>query len=227
MIDLNDISKMYPMAGGGVTALKNVSLFVRRGEFVAICGTSGSGKTTLLNIIGCMDNCSEGTYRLDGVHVNALSDEGKSRIRNEKIGFVLQDFALISDQTVLFNVMLPLLLGKTPYIEIRSKAIAALEKVGMQKSLKKKVNQLSGGQRQRVAIARAIVNYPQILLADEPTGQLDSESSKQIMEVLKSLNNQGVTILMVTHDVAVAQYADRVLHVLDGRLIDAVDDASV
>lgn len=219
MIELKDINKIYPVGKEKFYALHDVKLRIEAGEFVAICGASGSGKTTLLNIIGCLDNSSEGEYLLNGVNVAKMSDSRKSAVRNEEIGFVLQDFALIPDRTVLYNVMLPLLLGKTPYSKIRKMAVSALRQVGLADQIKKKVNQLSGGQKQRVAIARAIVNKPEIILADEPTGQLDSQTGIHIMELLKSLNQQGITVLVVTHDKNVASYAQRVITVSDGRIV--------
>lgn len=218
MIELKNISKAFPVGKEKFYALKNVDLHIEKGEFVAVCGASGSGKTTLLNIIGCMDNSSSGTYLLDEMDVSTLPDSKCSEIRNSKIGFVLQDFGLVNDRTALFNVMLPLLLGKTPYRKIHRKALRALKSVGLGELAKKKVNLLSGGERQRVAIARAIVNEPEILLADEPTGQLDSQTGKQIMEKLCELNKKGVTILMVTHDHQIAAYADRVVTVADGKV---------
>lgn len=220
MIELTDISKSYPVGKDKFYALKNTCLRVSSGEFIAIQGASGSGKTTLLNIIGCVDSFDQGQYRLNGIAVESLSDEKKAALRNQKIGFVLQDFALINDQSVLFNVMLPLLLGTRPYREIKKKAQKALEAVGVLDQQKKRVNQLSGGQRQRVAIARAIANEPEIILADEPTGQLDSETGKRIMELLKTLNEKGVTVIVVTHDHTVASYAGRILHVTDGLLLE-------
>ncbi len=222
MIELKNINKIYKVGKEDFYALRDVSLKIDEGEFVAIRGTSGSGKTTLLNIIGCMDNATSGSYKLSGTDINSLGDEGKSTIRNQKVGFVLQDFALISDQSVLYNVMLPLLLGKTPYRKIKSMAMDALNAVGLANQAKKKVNQLSGGQQQRVAIARAIVTKPEIVLADEPTGQLDSETSRQIMEILEKLNSEGITVLVVTHDAEVAAYAKRCLFVTDGRVSEAV-----
>lgn len=219
MITLQNISKIYKTGKEDFYALRDVSLTVEKGDFLAIRGASGSGKTTLLNMIGCMDRCSEGTYLLEGKSVKLLSDEELSRIRNEKIGFVLQDFGLINQQTVLYNVMLPALFSKLSLGDARKKAIDALKQVGLSDQLKKRVNQLSGGQRQRVAIARAIVMNPKILLADEPTGQLDSETGKQIMDLLSALNEQGITIILVTHDEAVASYAKRVVTVADGKLV--------
>lgn len=221
MITLQNISKIYKTGKEDFYALRDVSLTVEKGDFLAIRGASGSGKTTLLNMIGCMDRCSEGLYLLEGKSVKLLSDEELSKIRNEKIGFVLQDFGLINQQTVLYNVMLPALFSKLSLHDARKKAMDALNQVGLSDQLKKRVNQLSGGQRQRVAIARAIIMNPSILLADEPTGQLDSETGKQIMELLSALNEQGITIILVTHDEAVASYAKRVVTVADGKLITA------
>ena len=221
MITLQNISKIYKTGKEDFYALRDVSLTVEKGDFLAIRGASGSGKTTLLNMIGCMDRCSEGLYLLEGKSVKLLSDEELSKIRNEKIGFVLQDFGLINQQTALYNVMLPALFSKLSLGDARKKAIDALKQVALSDQLKKRGNQLSGGQRQRVAIARAIIMNPSILLADEPTGQLDSETGKQIMELLSALNEQGITIILVTHDAAVASYAKRVVTVADGKLITA------
>ena len=220
MIDLQHISKVYPIGKESFYALREIDLHVDKGEFIAIHGASGAGKTTLLNIIGCMDSCTEGTYLLDGVAVNKLPDHKQSAIRNRKIGFVLQDFALVNDQSALYNVMLPLLFGRTPYRQIRQKALAALEQVGLSQKADRKVRLLSGGERQRVAIARAIVTEPVLLLADEPTGQLDSKTSQQVMELLCQLHQSGITILMVTHDADMAAYAQRILTVKDGELFD-------
>ena len=220
MIDLTNISKIYPIGKEKFYALNGVNLHIEKGEFVAVRGASGSGKTTLLNIIGCLDDPSEGTYLLEGQDVSRLSDEKRSAIRNRKIGFVLQDFALLEDRSVLYNVMLPLLLGKTPYFSIRRKAKQALKLVGVGDQAGKKANQLSGGQRQRVAIARAIVSGPSVLLADEPTGQLDSKTGVAVMELLKSLNEQGITVVVVTHDDKVAAYANRIITVSDGQILD-------
>lgn len=219
MIQLQNISKIYPVGKEKFYALRDIDLDIRQGEFVAIRGASGSGKSTLLNIIGCMDNSSDGTYLLEEKDIGSLSDEAKSAVRNAKVGFVLQDFALINDQTVLYNVMLPLLLSKRPYSTIRAKAKDALALVGLSDQERKKASQLSGGQRQRVAIARAIVNEPAMILADEPTGQLDSQTGIQIMEILKGLNQQGITVLVVTHDSTVAAYATRQIHLSDGQIV--------
>ena len=197
MIVLEGINKIYKVGGELFYALKDLDLGIADGEMVAICGSSGSGKTTLLNIIGCLDNPDSGSYYLDGVEVGHLWSSLKAKIRNEKIGFVLQDFALINTQTVLYNVELPLLYSEYPYKAIKAKAIKALEMVGIADQAKKKANQLSGGQRQRVAIARALVTDPDMILADEPTGQLDSSTGKQIIEQLKEINRKGKTLIIV------------------------------
>lgn len=219
MIDLQCVSKMYPVGKETFYALNDVSLHIDKGAFVAICGASGSGKSTLLNIIGCLDTPSRGDYTLEGVSVEKLKDEKLSQIRNEKVGFVLQDFALLNTQSVLYNVMLPLLLSKAPYSSIRKRAKEALQLLGVADQARKKVNQLSGGQRQRVAIARAMVNKPAIILADEPTGQLDSKTGMQIMQILKDLNEQGVTVVVVTHDEKVAAYASQKIIMSDGKIV--------
>lgn len=216
MIELQNISKIYQMGEKEFYALKEVNLTVKQGDFVAIRGASGSGKTTLLNIIGCLDSYTEGTYRLEGQEIGGLSDGKKAEIRNSKIGFVLQDFALINTESVYYNVALPLLFSKVPYGQIKNKVRTALEIVGLADQMDKLANQLSGGQRQRVAIARALVNDPTVILADEPTGQLDSRTGRQIMELLTELNRQGKTVIVVTHDAQVASYCTRQLWVRDG-----------
>ncbi len=219
MIELSNVSKIYKIGINNFYALNNLSLKINDGDFVAVTGASGSGKTTLLNIIGCLDTMSEGEYLLDGNDVTKMSDEKKAKLRNGKIGFVLQDFALIGKQTVKYNVMLPLLFSKVPNKELSDRTDMALEKVGIANQTFKKANQLSGGQKQRVAIARAIVNSPSIILADEPTGQLDSKTGIQIMEVLKSLNDEGITVIIVTHDANVASYAKRQIVLSDGKIV--------
>ena len=219
MIELSNVSKIYKIGINNFYALNNLSLKINDGDFVAVTGASGSGKTTLLNIIGCLDTMSEGEYLLDESDVTKMSDEKKAKLRNGKIGFVLQDFALIGKQTVKYNVMLPLLFSKVPNKELSDRTDMALEKVGIANQIFKKANQLSGGQKQRVAIARAIVNSPSIILADEPTGQLDSKTGIQIMEVLKSLNDDGITVIIVTHDANVASYAKRQIVLSDGKIV--------
>ena len=216
MIELKNISKIYRMGEKEFYALKNVNLKIEQGDFVAVRGASGSGKTTLLNIIGCLDSYNEGTYTLEGQEIGKLNDGKKAEIRNSRIGFVLQDFALINTETVYYNVALPLLFSKVPYGKIKKMVRDALEVVGLSDQEKKLANQLSGGQRQRVAIARALVNDPAVILADKPTGQLDSKTGRQIMELLTDLNRQGRTVVVVTHDAQVASYCTRQLWVRDG-----------
>ena len=216
MIELKGISKIYQMGEKEFYALKNVDLRIEKGDFVAVRGASGSGKTTLLNIIGCLDSYTEGTYLLEGQEIGQLNDARKAEIRNSRIGFVLQDFALINTETVYYNVALPLMFSKIPFGQIRKKVREALETVGLLNQEKKLANQLSGGQRQRVAIARALVNDPAVILADEPTGQLDSRTGRQIMELLTDLNRQGRTVVVVTHDAQVASFCPRQLWVKDG-----------
>lgn len=216
MIELRNVSKIYQMGEKEFYALKDVTLTIEQGDFVAVRGASGSGKTTLLNIIGCLDSYTEGTYTLEGQDIGSLNDGKKAEIRNSKIGFVLQDFALINTESVYYNVALPLLFSKVPYGQIKNKVKAALEIVGLADQSDKLANQLSGGQRQRVAIARALVNDPGVILADEPTGQLDSRTGRQIMELLTELNRQGKTVIVVTHDAQVASYCTRQLWVRDG-----------
>ena len=218
MIDLQEIQKKYIVGKEPFYALYNINLHIEKGQFLAVRGASGSGKTTLMNIIGCLDTPSCGKYFFDGSEIEKLSDGKKAEMRNEKIGFVLQDFALIDTQTVLYNVMLPLLFGKTPFSKIKKAALNALEKVGLSDQAKKKANQLSGGQRQRVAIARALVTAPMLLLCDEPTGQLDSVTGEQIMLLLKDLNEKGVTVIVVTHDAHIASFAKREIVLSDGKI---------
>jgi len=216
MIELRNISKIYQMGEKEFYALKNVNLNIGKGDFVAVRGASGSGKTTLLNIIGCLDSHTEGTYTLDGRDIGTMNDSAKAELRSSRIGFVLQDFALINTESVYYNVALPLLFSKVPYGQIKQKVKAALATVGLADQERKLANQLSGGQRQRVAIARALVNDPGVILADEPTGQLDSKTGRQIMELLTELNRQGRTVIVVTHDAQVASYCTRQLWVRDG-----------
>lgn len=218
MILLKGIGKKYKDGHEDFWALKDIDLDVNAKEFIAICGTSGSGKTTLLNIIGCLDTMDSGEYWLDGQNVSALNQQTMARIRNEKIGFVLQDFALINGQTVLYNVMLPLMLGKGSLKKAKEQAYEALQQVKMESYARKKVIELSGGQRQRVAIARAIVNRPNLLLADEPTGQLDSRTGNIVMSLLEELRSTGKTIIMVTHDKKLAERADRIVSIEDGHI---------
>ena len=216
---MRGIVKQYQMGNEVQTILKGIDLDIEEGEFLSILGPSGSGKSTLMNIIGCLDTFDEGSYQLDGVNVAALSDEKLAHLRNEKIGFVMQDFALLPHKSVLFNVMLPMYFDQTPRREMVSKAKTVLEKLGMSAQEKKRVNQLSGGQKQRVALARALVKSPALLLADEPTGALDSQTGKEIMQLLLERNREGVTLIIVTHDEQVAAYCERTIVISDGKIV--------
>lgn len=218
MIQLKNVSKKYLVDGKPFYALREVNLQIDRGESVAIRGRSGAGKSTLLHILGCLDTYSEGDYFLDGKDLAELSVSEAARLRNAYFGFVLQDFSLINHQTALYNVMSPMLFNKTPFRIMKEKAMAALEAMGVAEQAKKDVLAMSGGQRQRVALARAIVCDPPVLLADEPTGSLDSETETEIMELLSGLHRQGKTLLIVTHDDSVAAYCDRTVTLSDGKL---------
>jgi len=218
LINAADISRHYTMADGTVQALSNVSLKVNVGEFVAITGPSGSGKSTLMNILGLLDTCDSGTYMFSGVDTGMLSDVELSRIRNEKIGFVFQAFNLIPTLSVLENVALPLNYRGMPSAKRLARSKAALEAVGLSARLSHKPYELSGGQQQRAAIARAIAADPELILADEPCGSLDSRSSKEVMELLRSRHECGKTVILITHDLEDAAYADRILTVCDGKL---------
>jgi putative ABC transport system ATP-binding protein len=216
-ISLKDIKKVYHMGDVDVHALRGVDMEVKNGEFVAVMGASGSGKSTLMNIIGCLDYSSEGIYYLDGVHVNTLRKNQLADIRNRKIGFVFQGFNLLPRTTALENVELPLLYDRGSRIkEPRKRAVEALERVGLGDRLSHESSQLSGGQQQRVAIARALVNRPAIILADEPTGNLDSRTSIEVMTLFQELNDQGITILLVTHEPDIALYSKRIVQLRDG-----------
>ncbi len=218
LITVSALNKYYPVGDTRLHALKDVSFEVAKGEFIAIQGKSGSGKSTLLNILGCLDSFENGEYRFLGEDISRMKDSKTARLRNTHIGFVLQDFSLINNKSVLFNVMLPLYFGKTPYGKMKGKALEALKQVGLADQARKKANQLSGGQRQRVAIARAIVGEPELILADEPTGALDSETSGEIMALFQQMNAGGITILVVTHDDAVAGYCRRRITIKDGAI---------
>lgn len=213
-----DISRHYTMADGTVQALDNVDLTVNEGEFIAITGPSGSGKSTLMNILGLLDTCDSGTYMFSGLDTGMLTDVELSRIRNEKIGFVFQSFNLIPTLSVLENVALPLTYRGIPSAKRIARSKSALEAVGLGARLSHKPYELSGGQQQRVAIARAIAADPELILADEPCGSLDSRSSKEVMELLRSRHKCGKTVILITHDLNDAAYADRILNVCDGKL---------
>lgn len=220
ILELKGIYKEYQQGKMKVPVLKNVDFSMEEGEYVAIMGPSGSGKTTLMNIIGCLDQATEGSFILDGQDIRSCTENTMSDIRLNKIGFVFQSFHLLPRQTALANVEMPLNYAKVPRKERRERALKALERVGLSDRVNFRPNQLSGGQMQRVAIARAIVNNPKLLLADEPTGALDSKSGAQVMELFKKLNEEGVTVLMITHDPEIASHARRVVMIRDGELTE-------
>jgi putative ABC transport system ATP-binding protein len=218
MIVTRNLHRVYDMGGEIVRALRGVDLTIRRNEFVAIMGPSGSGKSTLMNLIGCLDTPSEGEYWLNGHRVSELADDELARIRNKEIGFVFQTFNLLPRADALHNVELPLVYGGVASRERRNRAEEALERVGLKDRMSHRPNELSGGQRQRVAIARALVNQPSILLADEPTGNLDSTTSTEIMVLFQRLYGEGQTIVLVTHEHDIAANAHRQVHLKDGRV---------
>lgn len=219
LVRLENIKKVYYQYGIKTEVLKGISLSIKKGEFVSIMGVSGSGKTTLMNIIGCLDTPTEGKYYLEGKDVSKLSDDELSEIRNRYIGFVFQNFYLIPYLTALENVVVPTIYSTKPIKNPEEKAIKLLEKVGLKGKEKNKPNQLSGGQQQRVAIARSLINNPELILADEPTGALDSKTAKEIMEIFKSLHREGKTIIIVTHDPKIAEQTERIIKIEDGRII--------
>ncbi|GAB3907983.1 ABC transporter ATP-binding protein [Larkinella knui] len=216
MINLTNIEKVYRTSSIETLALNNINLNIRKGEFVSIMGPSGCGKSTLLNIMGLLDEPSKGTVELDGQRVSTYRDKELARLRNEKIGFIFQSFHLINDLSVVDNVEIPLLYRSTNGKPRQTYAKEALEKVGLSNRIKHFPKQLSGGQKQRVAIARAIVGQPEIILADEPTGNLDSAMGNEIMNILQTLNNEGATIIMVTHDENMAKRTHRLIRLFDG-----------
>ena len=218
ILEMKDICKDYPMGKSMRQVLINVCLEVEEGEYLAIMGPSGSGKTTLMNIIGCLDVPTSGSYELDGRDLKDLTDDNLAEVRNKHIGFVFQSFHLMPKMDALDNVALPLLYGGVPLKERRSRAEEALKAVGLEERIHFLPNQLSGGQCQRVAIARAIVGNPQLLLADEPTGALDTKAGHQIMEIFRRLSGEGMTIIMITHEPSIAACADKTFRILDGEL---------
>ncbi len=220
MIKAENIVKIYKNGKLEVEALRGVSLNVDKGEFVAIMGASGSGKSTMMNILGCLDRLTSGRYLLDGEDVSALSGKRLAAVRNKKIGFVFQSFNLLPKLNALQNVELPMVYAGVSGSERRKKAMAALERVGLAERYNHRPNEMSGGQRQRVAIARSLVNDPSIILADEPTGNLDSKASVEIMSVFQELNNEGATVVMVTHEPDIAKYTKRIVTFRDGQIIN-------
>ena len=221
MIDIQDLCKFYQVGDDRVRALDHATLHIYPREFVSIIGPSGSGKSTLMNIIGCLDVADAGIYKLDGLPIGEYSENELAHIRNKKIGFVFQSFNLIPKLSAEENVELPLIYQKVPRGERQQRVREALERVGLTKRAKHLPTELSGGQQQRVAIARALVTRPSLILADEPTGNLDSKTSREIMDIFHELHSQGNTIVLITHDNDVAKQAQRALHILDGRITEA------
>lgn len=220
IIELSNIFKSYQNGKLEVPVLKDISLQIDKGEYVAIMGASGSGKSTLMNIVGCLDRPTKGEYLFEGENIFGYSDKDLSDLRLNKIGFVFQSFHLLPGQNAISNVMLPLQYAGVPKKDRREIAAQVLDRVGLGDRMNFKPNQLSGGQCQRVAIARAMVNKPDILLADEPTGALDSKSGEQIMELFSKLNDEGVTVVMITHEAEIARHAKRIIHIKDGQIIE-------
>lgn len=224
MININSLIKTFTLGDERIIAVNNASLKVERGDFIAIVGPSGSGKSTLMNIIGLLDRADEGTYTFDEMDVTDLTDDQQAKIRNEKIGFVFQSFFLLQKLTALENVMMPLLYRGVGEKEARRRADEILNRLGMGDRKKHLPQQLSGGQQQRVAIARALVGEPELILADEPTGALDSTTGKEILKLLKELNEGGQTIIIITHDGFIAQQAKKIVHIEDGVLREENDE---
>jgi len=220
MIELKNIKKLYEMGGETVTALGGVSLSINNGDFTSIMGPSGSGKSTMMNIVGLLDAFDEGEYILNEINIGDYSEKEVAGIRNQQIGFIFQSFNLLPRMTLLDNVMLPLVYAGTSSNERKEKATEALERVGLGDRVDHRPNEISGGQKQRVAIARAIVNNPAVILADEPTGNLDTETAEEIIRIFQELNRDGATIIMVTHEREVAEYSKKIVHLRDGNLVN-------
>ena len=220
MIEIANLHKTYNYKkSNAFEALKDVNIKIQDGELVAIVGKSGAGKSTLMHIIGCIDDFESGSYKIDGVEVSGMSEKEKSRIRNEKVGIVMQDFALVEDYTAGENVMIPIHFSKDKR-DRKIRAYEALRSVSMEEYIKKPVKKLSGGQKQRVAIARALISNPSVILADEPTGALDSVTSDEIMKVFEELNKSGRTVIIITHDREIAERCGRVIEIRDGKIVE-------
>ncbi|CAN5410219.1 ABC transporter ATP-binding protein [soil metagenome] len=220
LIDLRSVNRIYEMGGESVYALNDLTLSIEAGSYVAIMGTSGSGKSTLMNIVGCLDRPTSGSYSLDSVDILQCDDDQLAEVRNAKIGFVFQQFNLLASMTAMENVMLPMVYAGVPKAERHSRATQVLEQVGLGTRMQHRPNQLSGGQQQRVSIARALANRPSILLADEPTGALDSHTAEETMLLFNELVSRGITVILVTHDQDTADHAKRIVRMKDGQIVD-------
>lgn len=220
VIEMKDINKSYEVGGQPLHVLKNISLTVEKGEYLAVLGPSGSGKSTLMNIIGCMDVMDNGSYHLDGVEIERAKEKELADIRNRKIGFIFQKYHLISTYNVIQNIVMPLLMRGMSLKEAQDAGMDIIRMLGLEERIMHKPNELSGGQQQRVAIARALVGHPTILLADEPTGALDVNSGKEVLKLFQNLNAMGNTIVMITHDLHVAEHAGRVVRIVDGEIYE-------
>jgi putative ABC transport system ATP-binding protein len=219
LITMENITKDYMVGGEVIHALRNINLCIEKNEYVAIMGPSGSGKSTLMNIVGCLDTPTEGHYELNGRSISTMPDSELAKIRNKEIGFVYQNFNLLARSNSLQNVELPMIYAEIPRIQRRQKAIEALESVGLSERAYHHPNELSGGQKQRVALARALVNTPSLLLADEPTGNLDSKTGEEIMKIIGEIHRAGNTIILITHEHYISEHARRVIHIMDGSIV--------